>query len=89
LSSTQAVTLCDWTNAKQGGYGRSVTCADGATRTTDPSQSECVAGVSGFQTNCPTLTVANVEDCTNAIGSNLCEITTASACAPVATCLHY
>jgi hypothetical protein len=89
LSPAQAATLCDWVNAKQGGYGRSVTCSDGSTTTTDANQAECVAGSAAAQTYCPTLTVADTEDCTNAIGTNLCEISTASACAAVATCLGY
>jgi hypothetical protein len=89
LSPTQAATLCDWTNAKQGGYGRTVNCSDGSTRTTDTNQAECVAGSSAAQTACPTLTVANTEDCANAIGANLCEVSTASACAAIAACLGY
>lgn len=89
LSASQAATLCDWTNAKQGGYGRTVTCPDGSTRTTDTNQAECVAGASVAQTACPTLTVGDTEDCANAIGTNLCEVVTASACAAVATCLGY
>ena len=31
LDGSQEATLCDWENAKQGGYGRSVTCSDGST----------------------------------------------------------
>ena len=89
LSASQAATLCDWENAKQGGYGRSVTCGDAGTRTTDTNQQECVMGMSYTKTACPTLTVANVEDCANAIGADLCAISTNATCAPLATCLGY
>jgi hypothetical protein len=89
LSSTDATTLCDWVNAKQGGYGRTVTCSDGSTRTTDTDQAICVAGSHAAQTACPTLTVGETEDCANAIGSDLCAISTASACAAVSACLGY
>ena len=89
LSSTDAATLCDWLAAEQGGYGRMVTCSDGSTRKTDPNQAICVAGSSAAQTACPTLTVGEAEDCANAIGSDLCAISTASACAAVSACLGY
>jgi hypothetical protein len=89
LSSTDAATLCDWLNAGQGGYGRMVTCSGGTTRTTDADQATCVAGSHAAQTACPTLTVGDTEDCVNAIGSDLCAISTASACAAVSACLGY
>jgi hypothetical protein len=89
LTATQSATLCDWENAKQGGYGRSVACTNGATRTTDMNQAECVAGMIYARSVCPTLTVADVEDCANAIGVSLCEVSTAAACANLAACLGY
>ncbi|HXJ22778.1 MAG TPA: hypothetical protein VMT03_21350 [Polyangia bacterium] len=89
LTTTQSATLCDWEDAKQGGYGRTVTCTDGSTRTTDTNQAECIAGMGYAKTLCPTLTVADVEDCANAIGANLCEISTDPACANLAACLGY
>jgi hypothetical protein len=89
LSSADAATLCDWLNAAQGGYGRMVTCSDGNTRKTDTNQATCVAGSNAAQTACPTLTVGEAEDCVNAIGSDLCAISTASACAAVSACLGY
>jgi hypothetical protein len=89
LTVTQAATLCDWEDAKQGGYNRTVTCTDGNTRTTDASQAECVSGMGYARTFCPSLTVADVEDCANAIGVSICEISTAPACANLAACLGY
>jgi hypothetical protein len=89
LDSSQAATLCDWENAKQGGYGRSVSCPDGSTQTTDANRAYCVSAVPYFATYCPTLTVGEVEDCANALGTNICNIATEPACAPVAACLGY
>jgi hypothetical protein len=91
LSSAQAATLCDWENAKAGGYGRSVTCSDGSARMSDVNQAECVAGMNlAGTTRCTTLTVGDVEGCANAIGTNLCELSsTNAACANLAACLGY
>jgi hypothetical protein len=66
-----------------------VTCSDGTTRKTDTNQATCVAGSNAAQTACPTLTVAEAEDCANAIGTDLCAISTASACVAVSACLGY
>jgi hypothetical protein len=88
LTSAQDSTLCDWENAKQGGYGRSVSCPDGSEDDTDLSQASCVASVPGFATGCPSLTVGDVEDCANAIGTNLCQMPTAAGCANVNACLQ-
>jgi hypothetical protein len=89
LDSSQAVTLCDWENAKQGGYGRSITCPDGSTQTTDADRATCVSQVPYFGTYCPTLTVGDIEDCANALGINICNVGSEPACGPVAACLGY
>jgi hypothetical protein len=86
LTGAQAATLCDWLNARQGGYGQSVSCPDGSEADTDLSQSSCVASVPNVATGCPSLTVGNVEDCANAIGTNLCSMPTAAGCANVNAC---
>jgi hypothetical protein len=88
LTTAQAVVLCDWTNARQGGYGRNVTCTDGSTQTTDPNQADCVAGVPFFLSYCPTLTVGDAEDCTNAVLIDLCSLPNQAACANVNACLN-
>lgn len=88
LTAAQDATLCDWENAKQGGYGQSVSCSDGSHTDTDNNQASCVASVPGFATGCPTLTVGDVEDCANAIGTNLCAMPTAAGCANVNACLQ-
>ena len=88
LSASQALTLCDWTNGKMGGYGRQVTCEDGgATDGTDPSAEVCVESLPQVGVLCPTLTVADLEDCVNAIGTNLCARPTTAACANVNECM--
>jgi hypothetical protein len=86
LSASQALSLCDWTNTKQGGYGRSVTCPDGMTDGTDPSAEVCVESAPTLGALCPTLTVADVEDCVNAIGADICARATNAACANLNEC---
>ena len=87
LTPQQAGTLCDWTNARQGGYGRDVTCSDGSSEGTDPDKQSCVESIPYIGTACPTLTVADIEDCANAIGSDVCALATAAGCANLRQCL--
>jgi len=87
LTSAQATTLCDWQTAKQGGYGRSVTCADGSMQSTDPDQATCVSAVSLVGSLCPTLTVGDVEDCADASQTDLCSFDTQAGCAKVRACI--
>jgi hypothetical protein len=87
LTPQQAGTLCDWTNARQGGYGRDVTCSNGSSEGTDPDKQSCVESIPYIGTACPTLTVADIEDCANAIGSDVCMIATAAGCANLRQCL--
>jgi hypothetical protein len=87
LTTAQDATLCDWLNERQGGYGQSVSCPDGSHADTDTNQSSCVASVPTGAASCPTLTVGDVEDCANAIGTNICEMPTAAGCANVNACL--
>jgi len=86
LSTSQVTSLCDYLAATQGGYGRSVTCPAGDTQTTDDSQSACVSSSAQVAALCPTLTVGETEECAAAVGTNLCDFDTASACAPVRNC---
>jgi hypothetical protein len=88
LNASQAATLCDWENAKQGGYGRTVTCSDGSTQTTDPDQATCAAVVPYFANKCPTLTVGDIEDCADGLGTNICNLPTESACAALNACIN-
>jgi hypothetical protein len=85
LSPQQGAQLCDWINQAQGGYGRTMQCAFGPVAT-DPNQAHCVSGLPDLQVLCPTLTVAQVEDCTLAQGPDLCRYLTDVACAPLRAC---
>jgi hypothetical protein len=88
LNAQQAATLCDWTNAKQGGYGRAdVTCSDGSSQETDPDKQSCVESVPLVGAFCPALTVADIEDCANATGQDLCALLTAAGCANLRQCM--
>jgi hypothetical protein len=87
LDANETGILCDWSNAKQGGYGRNVSCPDGP-GTTDRSKESCVSGIPLYASLCPTLTVGDVEDCDNAIGTDLCAFYTAAACANVRACVN-
>ena len=87
LTQAQAGRLCDWINQNQGGYGRSVTCLDGSLQTTDADKASCVQSVPLVGIECPTLTVADVENCVNVIGPMLCEVATSPVCANLAACL--
>jgi hypothetical protein len=88
LNATQAGVFCDFTNGQQGGYGRTMTCPDGSTQDTDPDKATCVSAVPLVGIFCPTLTVGDGEGCSSAIGTDLCKITTAAACAKVNACLQ-
>jgi hypothetical protein len=87
LTSGQGGTLCDWVNAKEGGYGRTFNCPDGSQAMSDPDRASCVDVIGYLGTNCPTLTVANLEDCANASGTDVCSIPTQTACAAFDACV--
>jgi hypothetical protein len=86
LTSAQASALCEWTNLKQGGYGQAVACGLGRPESTDASNSDCVTASALIGYKCPSLTVANEEDCINATGTILCLIQASPACAPINDC---
>ena len=62
LDSAQKGTLCDWYAEKMGGYGATHVCADMSSVEVVKDQSTCVAAALDFP--CPTITVANFEECT-------------------------
>lgn len=86
LSPGQASVLCDWTNLKQGGYGRSASCPSGSVQSTNLSNQDCVNSTSALGGRCATVTVGNIEDCVNAVQTDLCKFETAPACVAVAMC---
>ena len=79
LTDAEKGLLCDWTNAKLGGYGMSKDCGGGFSLDADPSQADCVAGA---PTSCA-ATVAQAEACANA---QSCANLLPSQCAPLANC---
>src|SRR5262245_44737040 len=86
LDPNEAATLCDWASARQGGYGRSVSCP-GSQQRTDSSKESCVSGLPLLASYCPSLTVGETEDCANAIGTDLCALETAPECATIWACM--
>ena len=87
LSQTQAAALCDYINKTNGGYGASMTCANGDVESNDDNQADCVASAAPIGVYCPTFTVGQAEDCATAVGLTLCNLETAAACAPFRDCL--
>lgn len=79
LTDAEKALLCDWTNAKLGGYGMSMDCGGGLSLDADASQAECVAD---WFTTCA-ATVAQGEACANA---SSCADLIPAACAPIASC---
>lgn len=88
LTPAEAARLCDWISGKQGGYGRHVTCADGHEEQTDDSLIACVqAFIDGraMLEKCA-LNIAQIEDCAQAVGLDLCKFTSASECKALNAC---
>jgi hypothetical protein len=86
LTPAEQAQLCDDVIGTQGGYGRSVSCPDGSTQTTDADRASCMQSTPTAGQPCSTLTVGTLLDCATAVGSNLCAFTTASACQPLHSC---
>jgi hypothetical protein len=88
LTPAEVARLCDWLSAKQGGYGRRVTCADGHTAETDESLVTCVRDYLDLRLVLETcqLTVGQMEDCSRAVGLDLCTLETANECGPLRAC---
>jgi hypothetical protein len=85
LTPDQAAALCDWSAAVWGGYGQSRVCSD-HTMTTTANRQACVGSLPLTEQLCPALTVADVEDCSNAIGTDICAFEAAPQCANYAAC---
>ncbi len=86
LTPAEQAELCDQVNGAQGGYGRSVSCPDGSTQTTDADRASCVQATPAAGQPCSNLAVGTLLDCAAAVGTSLCQFTTASACQPIHTC---
>jgi hypothetical protein len=75
--------LCDWANARQGGYGRTQRCGS-SFLTTDRSAAECDTRMLALG-RCGVVT-ANLEDCVNAGQADLCAAAASAACAALREC---
>jgi len=64
LSTTEWAELCDWAAGRFGGYGRSITCADGNRIGAQSSKDACVSDYARLGPSC-TLTVDDVQSCIN------------------------
>jgi hypothetical protein len=88
LTAAEAARLCDWVNANEGGYGRQITCSDGRIEESDESLVTCVRDFLDLRPilQACQLTVGHMEDCSRAIGPDLCSLDTASECGPLRAC---
>jgi hypothetical protein len=74
--------LCDWIAGTLGGYGASYTCDGSDVSITKNDRSECVAAI---PTSC-SATVAQVENCVNAVKDDPCQVLARPECAAVRHC---
>jgi len=87
LTSNELGQLCDWSGARQGGYGHSVPCPDGGSAGPYADRMTCVDDVDFYSASCPTLTVGDYEDCINDLAADACGIATNDGCAALRACL--
>jgi hypothetical protein len=87
LTEAQAKSVCDYINARQGGYNKPVSCGGGVTQMSHTNQATCLGDLAAWRDGCPTLTVGDVEGCANGPGGNLCTLVTAPECKNVLACL--
>lgn len=84
LSSSEQISLCDWTARELGGYGGIVSCSEDAADTmlaAPISLQDCVSvlEIGKWGPNCP-LTVQDFMSCTTWQVDNVCNICQAGAC---------
>jgi hypothetical protein len=83
LSSTNLAKVCDYMNKQLGGYGHQPNCGQNTMVVpADVSQASCVSKVKGK--SC-TLTVGQVEDCSDELHTAPCSLPL--DCLPIYTCL--
>jgi hypothetical protein len=83
LDPESRLELCDWMNARQGGYGRSQRCATGVL-TTDHDAAHCDQHLLALGA-CGVVT-AQVEACVNVGESDLCASAADALCAKLTSC---
>jgi hypothetical protein len=87
LTPAQVHTLCDWVNFKVGGYGAMAACEAGPLPAvgSDQDLATCMDRLTG-PSACTNLTAGQIIDCANALNGDLCQLSTAAACAPMLNC---
>jgi len=83
LTTEQATDVCDYTAQLFGGYGAQATC--GNSQVFIRSREACIADLGRYLDSCP-VTVAQIEACAEAVGTNLCMLSTEPACAYIKQC---
>jgi hypothetical protein len=86
LDMPQMKTLCAWMNQVRGGYNRQIQCTNGIPQSTNSSLQQCVDTLPQVNISCAPLTVADLEGCYLAAGTDLCQINTLDACTNLRHC---
>jgi hypothetical protein len=86
LTAPQVGDICDWGNAKLGGYGASIVCDGGGVRRSDSSRDACMAGFAKLAARCPSITAGHLEDCENAALADPCAATVTPGCEDLDAC---
>jgi len=85
LTTAEKAALCDWTAAKFGGYGKSITCAGDIGTGGPESRDDCLRN---WPTDACTATVTQYESCVDVITRDPCAFAYNSApeCAALRAC---
>ncbi len=83
LTPAEKEMFCDWQAERTGGYGHKTECGDGSSVTVVRSKEQCISRLP--TANCA-ATVAEFEDCVNALHDDACTGFTNAACAPIVAC---
>ena len=84
LSADEVSALCEWAIDVQGGENHSEDCGDFTIET--GTVAECEAEYAGIPASCSSVTVAELEDCVNAIADDPCEGFGSQACSEFIQC---
>jgi hypothetical protein len=79
IGTSELGEICDWANARLGGYGRTEKCSDGRSFHTFASHDECAAHP--FPLTCM-ATVGQYEDCVTALTSKSSSLCASAASTP-------
>lgn len=82
LSDAEKGAICDWVANALGGYGQVYACDGSDVSIAKSDRAACVASIPPACS----ATVAQVENCANAIGGDVCQVLVRPECAPVRHC---